>query len=151
MATRIVLKNRTVWANRAWNDHLSVPAARKALPQGHDGEPVNVAEGIAPTDASSPFRAGVVAYDAEEDLHYRCVPRLDPRDGWAISEFWQRRWKLQHRDILELARRGLIDAAFVAGSQARKYRCRDEYQLGQNSVFRRLRLSRARPVSRAPR
>lgn len=109
-------------------------------PPGYDaqGSPINYAAAIPPDGPAAPFKAGRAYYDSTEDLVYRCVSATVSPIGWAPTEFWQDRWKIQHRDVVELARRGLLDAVVYEGSQVRRYRCRNEAALRQSRYFQRM-------------
>lgn len=99
---------------------------------------VDCTTAIAPTDVRSPFRAGIAVRDPEEDLVYRVVDYLPPTDGWASTDFWQARYRMRHEDIVALARYGFLDAAIEAGSQVRRYRCRDETRMKGSKQFKGL-------------
>jgi hypothetical protein len=81
--------------------------------------------------------------DEEEGVVYRVVARMDPLDGWAGTEFWQRRWKLDHKAVLSFVLSGWLDAAVECGSQVRRFRCRDEWGL-KNSAEWQQQLGRVR-------
>ncbi len=141
MPARIVIKGRSVWGSpelrqreraRA-RQHQSLPLGRKGTP--HEGQVLSPA-GVPADSPASPYRAGIAFECPEDRVTYRIVLRLDPREGWATSDFWQERWRCRHVDVLRLVERGLLDAAMEQGSQVRRYRCRDERMCLGSPVLR---------------
>jgi hypothetical protein len=78
-----------------------------------------------PPRAYEPYQEGVAVLDPDENVVYRRIQSQDPKEGWATTAFYQDFWGCDHETILKLARRGLVDASMRAGSQIRRYRCRD--------------------------
>lgn len=114
---------------RLWYASPGFPSpGRSAVAVGRSGRALD-GSAIPPTSSASPFRDGVTLVDPEEGLTYRCVHRLDPLTGWAPTEFWQERWQVDHRAIVDFASAGWLDAAVEAGSQVRRFRVRDEVGL----------------------
>lgn len=109
----------------------------KALPRDKDGRPVDVAFAIPSESPKSPFREGTPVYDPEEDIAYQCVKDLDPLSGWATTDFWQKRWNVDHRAIVAFVMAGELDAAVEIGSQVRRYRCRSEYTLLRSELMKK--------------
>lgn len=139
MPTRVVYQNRTVWRS---NDFHPINW-RRGKPERITGRgatrevtPVDCTIAIAPTDARSPFRAGIGVRDSDEDLVYRVIDYVPPTGGWASTDFWQDRYRLRHEDIIELARFGFLDAAIEANSQVRRYRCRDELRMKSSKQYK---------------
>lgn len=110
---------------------------RLSVPRNRVGDVALSAAAIGPEDAMSPFRAGVPWFDELDDVTYRVVVRLNPLDGWASSEFWQRRWGMPHRSVCEMSSAGWLDAAMEEGTAAKRYRCRDEHGLKLSPAWKR--------------
>ncbi len=127
MSSRMVANGRVIHMSRDLYVRRKPHSA--ALPRGPAGEPVPSAFPIAPNSPRSIFRAGVALKDREEGCTYRCVKHLDPLEGWAPTEFWQKRWKVDHKAVIAYVESGLLDAAVEEGSQVRRFRCRDEWRL----------------------
>jgi len=62
-------------------------------------------------------------------IEFKVVDRLDPREGWASSEFWQARWSITHREILQFVALGYVEAARERGSHVGRFRCPDETEI----------------------
>jgi hypothetical protein len=62
-------------------------------------------------------------------IEFKIVEKLDPREGWASSEFWQARWSTTHREILQLVALGYVEAALERGSKVGRFRCSDETEI----------------------
>jgi len=62
-------------------------------------------------------------------IEFNIVEKLDPREGWASSEFWQTRWSISHREILQLVALGYVEAALERGSKVGRFRCADETEI----------------------
>lgn len=138
MSSRVIIRNHVVWQRYSADE---LPPRRRGkryspLPRDKDGLPVNVAEAIAPVSPLSPYREGMAYTDPDDGITYRCVAHLDPLDGWAVTELWQERWKLDHRDLVLLVEYGLLDASIEVGSVVKRYRCRDERLLKEHAVFK---------------
>lgn len=150
MATRVVVRGQVWYADREAREQLVLrQKAREALaPADRHGEPLtgmsSPSRGVAGASAPLPFRAGVGFRCPEDRLDYRIVSFLDPAGGWATTAFWQKRWRLTHGGILELARNGLLDAAMLECSQVRRFRCRDEASVLASDVVARAALKRRR-------
>lgn len=136
MASRIRLHGRTYYESPGYRDiRRELDRAKKSLPRDKEGNPVDLSS-VAPASPQSPFRAGLSYLDPEEGISYRVVPKLDPREGWATSEFWQDRWRLRHSDLIKFVELGLLDAAMLESSQVRRYRCRDEAAVQRSTVWK---------------
>lgn len=152
MAARIVIRGRSTYATRDMRElERQQRLRRSGLPVGRKGTPQEgqlVGASAIPADSpQSPFRAGVALVCEEDNVVYRVVTKLDPRDGWATTGFWQKRWKCAHADVCKLVERGLIDAAIEHGSQVRRFRCRDERLVLKSDVM--VTAERKRAVYRA--
>lgn len=135
MPSAIVIGGRVHWANFRlktkpvdWGGRDRNGARLEAAP-------------IADTHRKAPWRAGVPIFDRQDQLEYRCVGRgvLSPLEGWATAGFWMKRWGISRMALLELARRGWIDAAAEEGSAIRRFRVRDERMVKASQYFRRAR------------
>lgn len=152
MSSRIVIRGGTWWGSPEFhrgrresaNAQRAVPFARRPT-RDMPGEMVDLAP---VNDAPTRLVAGLSFRCPEDDVVYRIVPRLDPSDGWAPTEFWQKRWDCRHSDVLSLVRRGLLDAAITEGSQVRRYRCRDEAQVKKSAVLANKERRRAKYVEK---
>lgn len=131
MSTRVFFRNRMVYRGR----DAPEPNWGKGMPW-KDGRLVG-AGAIPPDSPQSPFREGVQLFDSEDQISYRVVRSLDATSGWAVSEFWQLRWRLDHRAIIAFVETGLLDAAIEMQSHVRRFRCRDERLLKLHPVFRK--------------
>ena len=135
MPTAVIIGGRVQWAN----------FRPKTKPTDWGGRDRNGARidpvPIADSNRRAPWRAGVPIFDRQDQLEYRCVGRgvLNPLEGWATAGFWQKRWGISRAALLELARRGWIDAAAEEGSAIRRFRCRDERMVKASQYFRRAR------------
>jgi hypothetical protein len=121
MATRVILGGRVAWAS----GRLSRPAP--TLPRRKDGS-VLEDERVDPSSPDSPYRAGVPAYDAADELEYRAVRQgaLNPLEGWRTADFWLARWKTDWPTLRTFVQRGWLDAAVEEQSAVKRFRCRDE-------------------------
>ena len=128
MPTRVLISGHVHWAS---SDFRKAPNPARSIPRDRKGDPINCAFGIAGDD----FRTGTPVRDAAEGVVYRVVEKLPLEGGWAVSLFWQKRWGIDHRGVLSLVERGLLDAAMEAGSKIRRYRCRDERLVLDSSVL----------------
>lgn len=126
MAGRIVAGGRVISITPDLR-RRSVPL-RLGVPRDADGRTIDSAFSLA-RPGEPKLQSGVVVYDRLEKTSYRCVARLDPLEGWAPTEFWQKRWKVPHGAIIAYVDAGFLDAAVEEGSQVRRYRCRDEWRL----------------------
>jgi hypothetical protein len=151
MATRVVVKGRVYWQDQEARQAQKLARAHvKAVPLDRDKRPLcqcstgRVCEIHVQRKRTPPFRAGVPWTDEYEHVTYRVLPHLDPREGWVSSEFLQARWFVTHKEILQLARHGLIDAALAENSQVRRYRARDEAAVLRSDPVLRAALKRAR-------
>jgi len=151
MGTRIYLDGKPVWANL--NSYLEAQRAPRPSPvntrRTRRGAPVKIdcTAAISPDPGSvvaQRFTAGVPFYDTKEQLTYRVVHSLNPLEGWAPIGLWRARWNLTHMEVIYLARDGLLDAVIEAGSQVRRYRCRDEYRVVTSEFMKKV--TRARQV-----
>lgn len=155
MASRIVIGGKTWWQNPAFYQHTRERRLAKAsLPRDREGNVVNT-DPIPLTSPVSPYREGEPYLDEDDRVIYRRVRKLDPRDGWATTEFWQERWHVySHRAICQLVELGLLDAAVQENSQVKFYRCRDEARVLKSSVIkgsqdrREARLAKKRMVAK---
>ncbi len=141
MPSRIVLQNRTVWRSddfRPINWRRGKPERVTGRGATREVTPVDCTSAIPSSDPRSPFRSGIAVRDADEDLVYRVVDNLPPTDGWASTDFWQARYRFRHEDVMSLARFGYLDAAIEAGSQVRRYRCRDELRMKASAQYKKL-------------
>ena len=125
MPSRTFIGSRTVTGFRT-HEFPKPRAAEKPLID-RLGRIVNPMEAVLPDDPRSPFRDGAPYTDPEEQVVYRIVTNMNPLEGWASSEWWQRRLATTHAGLLKLIPRGLLDAALHEGSRAKRYRCRDEH------------------------
>lgn len=135
MTSRIIVNGKVRFADREFYEERNAARRRsKDFAVDKDGMPVG-ALAVAPDDPRSPFRAGVNVTDEDEGINYRVVRHLDPKDGWATSEFWQKRWGIRHTQLIKLVAAYLVDAACEEGSRVRRYRCRDEARLLKSEVM----------------
>jgi len=139
MPTRMVVQGRVAWQNpearRLLELHQKASAAKpldrekrplcKCVPAAA-GSPGVVCEVHRHQRRVAPFRAGTPYVDELEQVTYRVVSRLNPVEGWAPADFFQDRWLIGRKELLQLARHGLLDAAMVEGSQVQHFRVRDE-------------------------
>lgn len=124
MSSRVITNGRIAWVSQ------DTPFRRaKPHPTNRDGDYL-VDDRIDPDSPDAPWRpVGSTLYDPELKLEFRTVRPgvLDPTQGWASANFWLKRWNASfERYFVPLVRKGWVDAAAVAGSATRKYRCRDE-------------------------
>lgn len=132
MPSRIVQRNRVVWRS------LDFPRKQPdGVPRNKEGEILDCTTGIPANSPKSPYRAGTALYDREEDVAYRCVESVNPLEGWATTEFWQRRWNVDHKAVCIFVRAGMLDAVLERSSQVKRYRCRDEWTLKQSSLWKK--------------
>lgn len=141
MTSRIIHRNRIIWQNIEGWEELARARRRKCrrtspLCKDREGNPVDCASGIPTTSARSPYRAGVPVTDPDEGITYRLIWHIDPLQGWAPTEFWQKRWGFDHRSIVILVEYGYLDAAIEEGSAVKRYRCRDENRLLTSTIFK---------------
>lgn len=131
-----MLAGRQIWASVP----KSVPVC---VPKDRNGNRIED-DRISPHDPRSPFRAGYPFWDRGDDVTYRVVGGgcLSLADGWGTAEFWMKRWKVDLRDVLDLARRGILDAAFEESTPTKRYRCRDERAALDELSSARLRVRR---------
>jgi hypothetical protein len=142
MSARIVLNGKVVWEdNKSRASAQDYGRRKSALPLDRDGNLIDHRP-IASHSPESPFRVGEARYDPEEDVSYRVVAAVDPREGWATTRFWQERWGVTHRELLTLVRRGLCDSAALEQSQVRFYRCRDEQRISRDPILSAVRVRR---------
>jgi hypothetical protein len=125
MSTRIVRGGKTIWASRDFR----LPRRVEGPARDRDGIPVDVVRAIPADSARSIFREGVPLSDDNEGITYQVLGRCDPLQGWATTAFWQDRWRIKHGDLVKFVSLGYLDAAIEAGSQIRRFRCRDENRL----------------------
>lgn len=135
MPTRILYRNRVIY----YSSDFRHTNWKRGVPRTKSGEIKDCARAIPPTSPASPFRAGVALWDREERVSYRCVSNLDPLLGWAPTDFWQRRWGVDHKSVIAFVEHGYLDAAVLEHSQVKKYRCRDEYALKQTEAWKKAR------------
>lgn len=121
MPSRIVIRGQTTYSTRGWD---AARPARQVIPKNRAGEIISL-EPIPPRSPDSPFRAGVPFHDPDDDLTYRVLDYINVAEGWGTSTFWCRRWHCSFKQLMELARRGWLDAA-IDGARTKRYRCRDE-------------------------
>lgn len=145
MSTRIVLQGRNYWrdADAIAQDRAVVKQAT-AFPRDRQGQPVSPAPIARPRVPA--FRAGIPWTDPAEQVTYRVVAHVDPLGGWVSSAFLQERWLVGHREILQLARAGLVDAVMAQASQVRWFRIRDEAEILRSDPVLRCTLKRQRAV-----
>jgi hypothetical protein len=156
MAARIVVRGQVYWQDHAARAQRRVlRAAVEAVPRDRTGRQLegedSPAHPIQPVPKAQPFRAGWPWTDPEEAVTYRVVGHVDALAGWASSSFFQARWRVGHREILQLARAGLVDAAIAEGSQVRRYRTRDEAAVLRSDPVLRAALKRVRDAQEATR
>lgn len=125
------------FAESAWEDAI----ARGIVPHGPTCSCRSCASKEAKTlkkdmDPRTPFRDGLPFRDAHEDVVYRVLENLAPMDGWAPSEFWQDRYRIDHKDVIRLVQQGFMDAAVAKFSDLRRYRVRDERFLKESKTFK---------------
>lgn len=89
------------------------------------GRPVSTVEAV-PGQRRREIRAGEHFLDPVDGILYLVLDTVDPRLGWATAGFWATRWKVEHDDVLYLARCGLLECAAVRNSPTRRYRTTDE-------------------------
>ena len=115
MSGKIIIRGRT-YLDTA---RARLPDPRKLLNTDGNGEFVDCSVAV-----GGVYRAGhAVLVDG---VAYREVSRLDPLDGWASLQFWTARWQCSAKIVLQFVELGLLDAAQIAGTATRKFRCRDE-------------------------
>ena len=135
MSSRIIMRDRVVYVSPDFNrirwDKGRVPEYRDD-PTGEK----DCTSGIPPKSPKSPYRAGLPVRDSAEGITYRCVQNLNPLLGWAGTEFWQKRWDMDHKAIISFVEHGYLDAGVEVGSQVRRYRCRDEYALKRTQAWK---------------
>lgn len=134
MASRAFVAGRVVLQSRDMRVRVVDP--RKGVPRTKRGDIADSAAAIGVNDAGSPFALGIPFTDEDDGITYRVVTRLDPMDGWASEEFWQRRWGVPHASICVFVETGHLDAAMEENTMARRYRCRDERALKESDVYR---------------
>jgi hypothetical protein len=149
----MVLKGQVLWQDAAAREATKVRAKqRTAVPLDRNKEPLcKCSTGFVcsihrQTKALKPFRAGVAFLDEFEQVVYRVIDHVGPHEGWVSSEFLQKRWRVTHKEILQLARAYLIDAVMAAGSQVRFYRARDEAAVLRSDPVLRCALKRKHAV-----
>lgn len=142
MPSRILKNNKVLWQSPT----LKKTDWTKGLNRNKKGDLVDCAVGIAPSDPRSPFRAGTAYYDKEDEITYRVLDDVNIQDGWGTTQFWQQRWKIDHKAICKYVQCGYLDAVIVKGGQVRRYRCRDEVRLLESDEHKRAkkRLTRSR-------
>lgn len=159
MPTRMVVRGRIAWQNpearRALELHQKTTQAKpldrerqplcKCVPAA-PGVPGVVCDLHRQRRQIAPFRAGVPYVDALEQVTYRVVSRLNPSEGWAPADFFQQRWLIGRKELLQLARHGLLDAAMVEGSQVQHFRVRDEAAVLRSDPVLRCALKRKRAL-----
>lgn len=118
MGSKIIIRDR-VWA--ASRDY------RPAKP----GVPVMEMSQRHPIPAYQPLvhETGRPFYDEDDDLNYRVVDHLDPRQGWLLVDQVMRRYNTNHTYVLRLARMGYLDPAMEQGSPTKRYRIRDDQKI----------------------
>ena len=133
MPSRIIRRNKPIFISRDF------PRSnwKKGMPRDQSGDVKDCATAIPPNSPASPFRAGVALWDREEKISYRSVAYLDPLQGWAMTEFWQERWQLDHKAIVSFVEHGYLDAAVCIRSRVKRYRCRDEYRLKNSDAWKK--------------
>lgn len=134
MASRIVERNRVSWQSQDWSRKKKPYISERDVDE--TGQLIDVASAIPPDSPKSLFRAGEAVLHPGDKIYYRVVDYLPPRDGWASTDFWQDRWKVDHKAVLAFAARGFLDPAMETGSQICRFRCRDEYGLKTSDVWR---------------
>lgn len=114
MVTRLMRRNKVIWANaHALPRPAPAPDYDKIVVPPDEAEPVEI-------------RAGDVLFDVDDDLHYRVINRTPTENGWAVAEFWLKRYEIAFSTLLQMAKRGLFDAAMEHGSPTKRYRVRSE-------------------------
>lgn len=133
MATRMVIRGHVKWQDSEARAQQKLHAKHlAAVPRDRDKRPMCacstgvVCERHKQVKKPPAFRAGVPYTDTQDQVVYRVVAHLNPTEGWATEEFFQKRWLIDHKALMQLARHGLIDAAMTEGSQVRMFRARDE-------------------------
>ena len=122
MSAQIICNGRVVW--RTPGPQLRRPE----LPRDREGN-VLLPEAIPPESPQSVFRAGTPHFSQTDRIWYRVLTSCPPIDGWASTDFWQDRWSVDHKAVLDFATAGFLDPAMEEGSKVSRYRCRDEYGL----------------------
>ena len=131
MPTHMVIRNRAVLRSQGYRKRPPPPE----VPRNRNGEIISTA----PIPSRSPqavFRAGEAYWHPEDKVNYRIVCRLEPQDGWASSDFWQDRYKVDHRAIVKFVEMGMLDAAMEEQSQVCRFRCRDEVALRKDKAYK---------------
>lgn len=137
MPTRLVVRGRTAWRSgdlRLVDWSRGVPTRGR----GEDKEVVDCASAISADAPDSPAR-GTHWRDRETGVAYQVLAHCAPEQGWASSEFWERRWRVDAKAILRFVERGLMDAAVEEGSDVRRYRCRSERAVLEHADMRQAR------------
>lgn len=159
MPTRMVVRGRVAWQDPEARRLLVLhQKTAQAVPRDRERKPlcgcmpaVNGAPGVVcevhrQRRRLAPFRAGVPYVDELEQVTYRVVSNLNPLEGWAPADFFQQRWLIGRKELLQLARGGLIDAAMVEGSQVQHFRVRDEAAVLRSDPVLRCALKRKREL-----
>lgn len=123
MPGRIVVNGQTAWATRRWGENRPVAPA---VPRNRAGEAISL-DPIPPTSPDSPFREGTAYHCPDDDLTYRVLSHINVSEGWGTSSFWCKRWRCTFKQLLDIGRRGWLDAA-IDGALTKRYRCRDEHR-----------------------
>jgi hypothetical protein len=144
MPSKITIRGRNYYS-RGYDSRHTNQAVR---PTQRGGEPLNVTTPIAPQEVDKTLRAGIPYTCPTEKVTYRVIKNCDPRERWASSEFWQNHLKVGHRGLLRLLKLGWFDAAIEEGSQARRYRCRDERKMKESWDWRKLRDDQRKAAAR---
>lgn len=149
MTTRILRNGKQIFASRDFRPGrvaaFAKPAPADTNPDGSIGAYV-----IPPDAPQSPFRAGVPYFDADDNIHYRVVRALDPKEGWATAGFWMARWGCTFKELCYFVERGWLDAALEEKSPTKRYRCRDERPIIAHvaAVKARLQVPKSRSTSK---
>lgn len=119
MSTRMVIGGRPVFASRDFKPAQSARVEKmdenKILPIAPHAQPVR--------EIGRPY------FDDEDDLFYRVVEYLDPRDSWMLAEQIMKRYAVGYGTVLKLARMGAIEPAMEFGSPTKRYRVKDDAAL----------------------
>jgi hypothetical protein len=111
MTTRIIRRNRVIWANDRPEKPLAFNDAAKDEPK-----------------AVQAIRSGLIWFDPEDLVYYRVVSagRLLASEGWGDVTFWTQRFLHTRWELFRtLIQKGYFDAAMEEGVFARRYRALD--------------------------
>lgn len=151
MPSRIFMKGRNIAVSRSYRRLVKPAFSERVDPdrtEEHNGQQI-----YAPTEQLPEFPpewphvhvVGRPYFDKDDKLNYRLIDKLRLEEGWCTADQLVDHYKINYAELLDWARRGVVDPAMEFGCPTKRYRV-----LQPNHASQRAKAFRAKQRRKTP-